>query len=168
MPRKIVFCGGGGEQFLEEGALWPLSATVRTVLSERFPTVRAVGIIAPTGPALVQAWQACLDEGRKPLILHYPTAKLSRIYWQETISRSIQSLSLDLLICVDLDCTPEIDGIPCLLLDELRPARSSRLNNSLRAVINHFRRAEVAGLNSWRNGIILQMSSGTTGYRKGM
>src|SRR6266851_7526904 len=145
---EIVFCGGAGEQRLEEGALWPLTEILRTMLSERFPTARAVGIIAPTGPALVQAWQACLDKGRKPLILHYPTAKLSRIYWQETISRSIQSLSLDLLICADAACTPEIDGISCLLLDELGPPRSSRLNNSLRALINHFRRTESPELSS--------------------
>ena len=45
-------------------------------LRSEFPQALRIGLVAPTGPDIIEAWDACLHAGREPMILHYPTAKL--------------------------------------------------------------------------------------------
>ena len=127
-----------------------LFAVVRERLAKEFPQALRIGLIAPTGPDLIEAWDACLHEGREPMVLHYPTAKLSRIYWNEAMANAIRTVELDVLISADRSCRPNTD-VPVIMLDEL--PRSGRVELG-RAIPP--------------SGAILQMSSGTTGHRKGI
>ncbi len=123
---------------------------LRHVLEKRFPNALRIGLIASTGSDLIEAWDVCLYENKEPMVLHFPTAKLSRIYWNEEMSNAIKSVKLDLIICADESCAPDCD-IPVIMLNQLKRSGFVQLDRPIPKV-----------------GAILQMSSGTTGHRKGI
>jgi len=116
------------------------------------PNASVVGIIAPTGLPLLQAWRACVDRGLSPIILHYPTAKLSRVYWEDEIRSAVATVGIDLLLCADTSCAPTV-GVPVIDLSTitLTPSVAETSENPILG-----------------DGAIIQMSSGTTGHRKGI
>jgi acyl-CoA synthetase (AMP-forming)/AMP-acid ligase II len=120
------------------------------VLATEFPKTLRVGLIASTSSDLIEAWDACIYENKEPMVLHFPTAKLSRIYWNEEMSHAIQSVGLDLIICADEACAPDCD-VPVIMLNQLKRSGSPQLDRPIP-----------------KTGAILQMSSGTTGHRKGI
>ncbi|MDR3712694.1 MAG: AMP-binding protein [Puia sp.] len=128
-----------------------LQPIVKDEIIKYFPSVLVVGIIARTDWPLIQAWQACLDAGRDPIILHYPTPKLSRVYWKNEINYAVESSGISLLICETRSCVPPDNQLPVILLDELTPVGCENGDYELPD-----------------QGTLIQMSSGTTGYRKGI
>ncbi len=144
----IVSQSGNEERY--DGSTGRVGIALRLVMRERYPSATVIGLIAPTSVALLEAWQACLDEGKKPVILHYPTPKLSRVYWEDEILFAVKTISIDLLVCATSDCRPSCD-VASLCLDDLSAPEF---------------RLETAGLAG--NNEIIQLSSGTTGHRKGI
>lgn len=147
----MVVVLGADSEVEWNGSAGALGAAAIKALAAAAPAADIVGLIAPTGLPLLQAWQACLDSGRRPIILHYPTPKLSRVYWDDEIRRGIQTIGIDALLCADGGCVPQTDR-PVIRLDQLTPAPADGMPTS--------------GLSG--SGSIIQMSSGTTGHRKGI
>lgn len=116
------------------------------------PESKVVGLIGRTRLPLLQAWQACVDAGLTPIMLQYPTAKLSRTYWIDEINQAVRTIGIDILVCADADCVPQT-VIPVIILDTIQPATHPAVTDS----------QGLAG-----NGRFIQMSSGTTGHRKGI
>ncbi|HLY44842.1 MAG TPA: AMP-binding protein [Stellaceae bacterium] len=136
------------------GSDWPLTDRIAELLRTRFAAAGVIGLIAPTGRPLVEAWQACVEAGRKPIILHFPTAKLSRVYWQEEIANAISTIGIDLLIAADLQCLPDT-WLPSILLTDLTPSSAAAADGGALRPLP-------------ASGCVIQMSSGTTGRRKGI
>jgi len=113
-----------------------------------------VGIIAETGAPLLIAWQVCLARGLVPVILQRPTAKLSRLYWRNEIALAIDDLGLQRLICQTADDDPGA-AIATVVLDRLpgfgAPADAGPARPAVAA-----------------DAHLIQLSSGTTGHRKGV
>jgi len=115
------------------------------------PPASIVGLIAPTGPRLLKAWHGCIAAGHLPVVLQQPTQKLSRLYWSQEIEQSVRTLGVALLLCQNRACAPE-GGPPTVLLEDL-PAPSPGGGGDLTCD---------------RHARLLQLSSGTTGHRKGV
>lgn len=148
---RIAFDGQGDSLYQDD--VWPLTWQIDQLLRDAHPNAKVIDLIAPTGSDLVQSWQACLVAGREPIILHYPTAKLSRVYWQEEMASALATVGVDLLICADAACRPETD-LPVIQLDQVTrvaPPADAAPNSRIP-----------------ETGAIIQMSSGTTGHRKGI
>ena len=115
-----------------------------------FPTARRIGIIQPTSPALILVWLAALKAGKEPCFLQYPTEKISKDYWRDSIRHTIAGCQLEGLIH-DSTTLPHQPGelAEALLIDgemgELAP-----------------------GADVISEGAIIQLSSGTTGHKKGV
>ena len=60
-----------------------------------FGGVDRVGIIAPTSVAGIAIWKAVLLAGKTPIMLQYPTPKLSRIYWRREIAHAVEILGVE-------------------------------------------------------------------------
>jgi len=141
----IIFadkCSGTQQTYLEAVTRALRKATQR-------PCV--VGLIAPTGRLLLDAWQAAILEGHTPIILQYPTPKLSRVYWQSEIAHAVTSVGVDVLICANTSCAPVACQAKIVLLTDPRPDASPPRAFELPA-----------------ESTFLQMSSGTTGFKKGI
>jgi acyl-CoA synthetase (AMP-forming)/AMP-acid ligase II len=147
----ITIAGDAGEQAVDF-APDAFSEAVATALSRLAPGA-TVGLIADTGAPLLKAWHACLGAGCVPVILQKPTQKLSQLYWSHEINRTVRELGVGALLCQASAYDPGA-GVPTTLLDGLpAPERASRAAQGLSI-------APGAGL--------LQLSSGTTGHRKGV
>lgn len=118
------------------------------------PPGTGVGIIAETGMSLLVAWQTCLVRGLVPAILQRPTAKLSRLYWRNEITVALKDLELGWLICQSDEDDP---GVPVgtTVLDRL-PGFGIAAASDATAI-------QVAA-----EARLIQLSSGTTGHRKGI
>jgi len=147
----IVVDGAGGEQrvgFSPDA----FSDGMMTALS-RVPPGTPVGLIADTGAPLLKAWHACIAAGRVPVMLQKPTQKLSNLYWSHEIGRAVRDLGVGALVCQDGGYDPGA-GVPTILLDALPAPENGTLAPERLSI------APDAGL--------LQLSSGTTGHRKGV
>src|SRR5437763_3110676 len=113
------------------------------------PGAQRVGILFRSSPDLVLYWLAVLDSGKTPLIMQYPTKKLSLDYWQNTLAGTIDMLAIDGIVC-GLEMQDALSGLSTLLVHEGGFPEADR---------------ECVSIVS---GSVLQMSSGTTGMRKGI
>lgn len=145
----IVFVDDQGSRKLELAKYGRQIACLSDLLKLRMPSARRIGILFRSTPELVLYWLAALDSGKTPLIMQYPTKKLSIDYWQSTLLNTIDSLKIDGVVCGP----------------EMREALSS-----LSTLLIHegaFREADRECV-SIQPSSVLQMSSGTTGMRKGI
>ncbi len=119
-------------------------------IEQKFPTQKRLGIVSPTSPQLILLWLAALKANKEPCILQYPTEKLAQNYWRDSVAHTIKTIELEGLIH-----GPELapyhpkDLAPCFMVDS--KIRETALRND---VISE--------------GAVIQLSSGTTGYKKGI
>ncbi|MDF2633466.1 MAG: AMP-dependent synthetase and ligase [Pelosinus sp.] len=115
-----------------------------------FPNEKYIGLIFKTSRELILHWFAVLDAGKEPLIIQYPTKKQSIIYWHNSISHTISSANIQGVICEAGIKALEIEKI---VKTEFFDGRILEADSSCDEIIN---------------GAFIQLSSGTTGMRKGM
>jgi acyl-CoA synthetase (AMP-forming)/AMP-acid ligase II len=125
---------------------------VARYLAAELPAGAAIGLLFRSGPELVATWFACVNAGLKPLIVQYPTRKQSRAYWYDSVTNSMMTAGLAAIIA-DAYCAGL--GLP----DSVRIIEAASLPSE--AVSD-------AGPLLPEQFAILQLSSGTTGYRKAM
>jgi acyl-CoA synthetase (AMP-forming)/AMP-acid ligase II len=106
-----------------------------------------VGIIFPATPLLVISWLAVLDAGKKPVMLSYPTRKLSNEYWCKTIYHTCETL-----------------GVQCIITNEI--LAETDLNNFANILALSALPEPAADSCEGVDGRIVQLSSGTTGHKK--
>jgi acyl-CoA synthetase (AMP-forming)/AMP-acid ligase II len=106
-----------------------------------------VAIIFPATPLLVIAWLAVLDAGKKPVILSYPTRKLTKEYWCKTIYHTCETL-----------------GVECIITNETMA--KTNLNNFANILALSSLPEPVSDSCESVDGHIVQLSSGTTGHKK--
>src|SRR5207248_4500763 len=145
----LVFLDNRGVQKLELARHGRQIAYISGLLKTRMPSARRIGILFQSTPELVLYWLAALDSGKTPLIMQYPTKKLSIDYWQTTLLNTIDSLKIDGLVCGP-EMRATLSGLSTLLIHE-----------------GGFREADRECV-SIQPSSVLQMSSGTTGMRKGI
>src|SRR6184192_2027254 len=88
----ILFLDQRGSQRLHLDRCGSQIAYLSDLIQARMPGARRVGILFRSTPELVLYWLAVLDSGKTPLIMQYPTKKLSTDYWQATLLNTIDSL----------------------------------------------------------------------------
>jgi acyl-CoA synthetase (AMP-forming)/AMP-acid ligase II len=151
---RFVFVDDAGSEtsFSPQAALGRIHA-VAELLRQRVPHGSAIGLLFRSSPDLVLSWFACLHAGLRPLIVQYPTRKQSRAYWSDSVTNTIATAGLAALIaddyCATLGLPDNVTLIPVETLDV--PASASVTGPLLPSDFS-----------------ILQLSSGTTGYRKAM
>ena len=148
LPR-ITFVSSDGEETLELSGCGAQIQHLAGSIRELTAAQSTVGLLFSSGPKLVIAWLSVLAAGRVPLILQYPNEKSSKSYWRDSVRDTVDRAQVGTLLCgVELASTMVGDWPPCLLLDELEAAEGGD------------------GLEFPVEGHILQLSSGTTGYKK--
>src|SRR5438105_13845903 len=95
----IVFLDKQGGHKLELRRCGGQIAHLSDLIQARMPGARRVGILFRSTPELVLYWLAVLDSGKTPLIMQYPTKKLSLDYWQNTLAGTIDMLAIDGIVC---------------------------------------------------------------------
>jgi acyl-CoA synthetase (AMP-forming)/AMP-acid ligase II len=114
------------------------------------PAGSTVGLIFPTSPDLVLAWLAVLFAGRVPVILQYPNEKSSKQYWADSLRNTIVRCRVGALLCApELSAHNPRSFAPCLFLQGIDKDRTASPEMKFPEA-----------------GNILQLSSGTTGFKK--
>lgn len=119
-------------------------------IRKNFAEEKRIGLLFTTSYELVLYWLAVLDAGKEPLVMQYPTAKQGKEYWLESVRHTIGSVGIGGIIS---GREFEGAGLKTLVRHCLAEKRIGRAEN---------------GCEKIEEGHILQLSSGTTGYRKGM
>jgi non-ribosomal peptide synthetase component E (peptide arylation enzyme) len=115
-----------------------------------FPEEKNIGLIFKTSEELILHWLAVLDAGKEPLIMQYPTKKQSMIYWHNSISNTISFTNIQGVIC---EAEIRTLGLEKLVKTIFFEGEILEADSSCDEIIN---------------GTFIQLSSGTTGFRKGM
>lgn len=115
-----------------------------------FPDEKHIGLIFKTSEELILHWFAVLDAGKEPLIMQYPTKKQSMIYWHNSINNTISCTNIQGIIC---ESDIKTLGIEKLVKAEFFEGEILEADSNCDEIIN---------------GTFIQLSSGTTGFRKGM
>jgi acyl-CoA synthetase (AMP-forming)/AMP-acid ligase II/lysophospholipase L1-like esterase len=147
---KITFLDSKSERTLDLSQCSGQIHSIAEMVSELAPASSTVGLVFRTSPELVLGWLGVLAAGRVPLMLQYPTEKMSKAYWLDSVRDTVSKCSVSALLC-----SPELSTYAP---DKL--ARSAFLDY-----------AKIAGktdakLTFQAKGDILQLSSGTTGSKK--
>lgn len=115
-----------------------------------FPGEKHIGLIFKTSEELILHWFAVLDAGKEPLIMQYPTKKQSMIYWHNSINNTISCTNIQGIIC---ESDIKTLGIEKLVKAKFFEGEILEADSSCDEIVN---------------GTFIQLSSGTTGFRKGM
>jgi hypothetical protein len=91
--RLIIYTDAGEQQFHFDPA--PAEDVWVARLDAAFPSVKRIGVIAPTNVEAICCWRAILLSGRVPVMLHFPTPKLSRDYWHNEINHAVVALNIE-------------------------------------------------------------------------
>ncbi len=110
-----------------------------------------VGLLAKTGPELVLNWLGALLAGTKPLILQYPTKKQSRSFWTNSVSNTVDLVEMAAIIGEDDLLASCPTTAKTISFSDLASAAQNGTDDSPFELIDYS---------------ILQLSSGTTGFRK--
>jgi acyl-CoA synthetase (AMP-forming)/AMP-acid ligase II len=119
------------------------------VVLNHFESCSRIGIIAPTSVEGIAFWKAVLLAGKTPIMLQYPTNKLARTYWRREISSAVEVLGIDAIGYWGPLADPDL-ALPKLDLQQPRTA------------------AFASPVRGFLDGHLTQLSSGTTGFRKGV
>jgi len=116
LPDFVFVADDGAETRI---ALSLAAARIRSIgdhLAAKVAAGRVIGLMLPTGPALVVTWLACLHAGLRPLVMQYPTRKQSRTYWSDSVRNTIAVTALAAVVADDYSCSlglaELIDTIP--------------------------------------------------------
>ena len=104
----------------------------------------------PSDRNLVINWLACISAGLRPLILQYPNRRQNRSYWEDSIKNTVGLVSIHAIL-VD----SEANGA------RFFPSVKVIFQSELNALS-----AKPPRIPELKEFTILQLSSGTTGYRK--
>ena len=115
----------------------------------QFPQENIIGLVFTTSEELILHWLAVLDAGKCPVILQYPTAKLSHEYWIQSTTHSISDISIEGIIHSNK-----------LIMD------LHSLNVHVEAFDGYIGIDDEKCVEIHENRGIIQLSSGTTGFRK--
>ncbi|MBV9757883.1 MAG: AMP-binding protein, partial [Alphaproteobacteria bacterium] len=125
---------------------------IAAVLADRIPRGAPIGLLYRSEPNLVVNWLACLHAGLQPLIMQYPTKKQNRKYWSDSVADTTLTVGLGAILSDDYCASLGIGAIVRVIhqreLDTLPPAAPGPLLPEAFEII--------------------QLSSGTTGYRKAL
>lgn len=130
---------------------WAFRASARAELFIReLKHARNVALIGRTSLDLLLAWLGLVLAGKTPCLLQYPTAKLSRAFWRSSVQAALADCALDAAVADETVADPDSLGLKTVLPlpRDLGPAS--------------------AILPIPQGGAIIQLSSGTTGNRKGI
>ncbi len=149
LPNVTILRGGTEETLALSQAGGRIEWLSRQI-SKTFPTAKRIGVVHATGPTLILIWLALLKAGKEPCLLQYPTEKISKDYWRDSIRHTVVDCALEGLIHDSATLAHQPGELaPALLLDgeidELTPAAD-----------------EIP------DGAVIQLSSGTTGQKKGV
>lgn len=123
---------------------------IAELAAARTPAKATVGLVAQTGPELVLAWLGVVASGRVPLILQYPNDKISKQYWSASLRDTVERCGVAALICsAEIAAHEPQKFAPAIFFNEIDWSADGP--------------AEVEFPTS---GHILQLSSGTTGFKK--
>jgi acyl-CoA synthetase (AMP-forming)/AMP-acid ligase II len=147
--EDFIVIGDSGEESRFSFAAPPGQDAWLAQIDIVFQGASRIGLIAPTSLAGILCWRAILLSGRTPIFLHFPTAKLSRSYWRSEIEAAVTSLSIEGIVHQGDIADP---GLPLPRLDLISPVPE----RSFRKITEFMR------------GSVVQLSSGTTGFRKGV
>jgi acyl-CoA synthetase (AMP-forming)/AMP-acid ligase II len=114
-----------------------------------FGGVDRIGVIAPTSVEGIGFWKAVVLAGKTPIMLQYPTPKLSRAYWQREIAHAAETLGVEAVAYWGSLADPKL-SVPQL---DLAAPRAGQPASAMRR---------------FEDGLMTQLSSGTTGFRKGV
>jgi acyl-CoA synthetase (AMP-forming)/AMP-acid ligase II len=160
MARFIFLASDGAEVSLDPDNA-AASARIRAIAAHfraRLPAGCAVGLLYRTEPDLVIAWFAALVAGLRPLVMQYPTRKQSRAYWLDSVRNTVATAGLAGIVadnyCASLDLAQFPNPIAQAELDCLPDAAPDAISPDRLVLPDDF--------------TIIQLSSGTTGYRKAM
>lgn len=121
-------------------------------LRTRLPAGAVVGLMYRTGPDLVVNWLAAILAGLEPLVMQYMTEKQTRDYWEKSVRNTVETAALRAVLADEASLALGLGAIvPTIAQSELAalpPASGEGF------AIDRF--------------AILQLSSGTTGHRKGI
>lgn len=149
LPR-ITFLGPGTEQTIELSQCCPQIQRISETIASRAPSGSTIGLIFQTSPELVLAWLGVLAAGRVPLILQYPTQKVSKEYWHSSIRDTITRCHIGTLLCASNLSSYAPDQLASsIFLEDLAQMDTGSVE-----------------LEFPMHGHILQLSSGTTGFKK--
>jgi acyl-CoA synthetase (AMP-forming)/AMP-acid ligase II len=124
---------------------------VADTLSRQCPAGSAIGLMYPSGPDLVINWLACLLADLRPLILQYPNRKQNRAYWETSVRNTAELVAMKTLLTDAAQAGLTVEGCTTINQSELDAASASG------ALLGS---VEIGAFE------ILQLSSGTTGFRK--
>jgi acyl-CoA synthetase (AMP-forming)/AMP-acid ligase II len=149
LPR-ITFMGPGTEQTIELSECCPQIQRITETIVSRTSAGSTIGLIFQTSPELVLAWLGVVAAGRVPLILQYPTQKISKEYWHSSVRDTMTRCQIGTLLCASClsHFAPE-QLAPTIFLEPLTQEDSGTFD-----------------LKFPMDGHILQLSSGTTGFKK--
>ena len=154
MPRFVFLAPDGAETSLDPHSP-ATSARIQAIaahLRKKMPPGGAIGLLYRSEPNLIVAWFAALVAGLRPLVMQYPTRKQSRAYWIDSVRNTVATAGLAGIVADDYCASLDLAEFP-----------------------NPVAQAELDGLPDAAPGpvlpddfTIIQLSSGTTGYRKAM
>lgn len=134
--------------------LKPRITTLAADLRSQVPGGAVVGLMFRSEPILVLAWLAALHAGLRPLIMQYPTKKQSREYWFSSVQNTIDRAELTAVICDEycnsLGLGKIVSSIVIASFDDIKANPKVEIVKSILP----------------ENFSIVQLSSGTTGFRK--
>ncbi len=130
----------------DQGATIALKAEA---LKQRFASGSMIAIALRTGPDLVITWLAALAAGFRPLVLQYPTRKQTRAYWHSSVLNTIEMID-----CAGVVCDERVSDLLSGVNFKVIPHSQLQTTGTPVAIkeIDRFS--------------IVQLSSGTTGFRK--
>ena len=147
---SISFFGGESKKTLDLSQFGGQIQHVAQIVSKIAPAANSVGLIFRTGPELVVSWLGVLAAGRVPIILQYPTSKISKVYWRDSVGDSVSKCGIGALLCdPDLLIYAPEELAPCHFVRGLDDSATG--GDDLAFPLQ---------------GDILQLSSGTTGFKK--
>lgn len=152
LPNFVFVDSDGKDTVVELRSMAPRIRAIADRIGRQVPAGSAVGLMYQSEPNLVINWLACLQAGLEPLIMQYPTKKQSRAYWADSVRNTISVAGLAAIVaddyCAGLGLSDFSLTIAQSELENLPPGANKPL------ALDDF--------------AILQLSSGTTGYRKGI
>lgn len=146
-PRITVYCTDGDKDVPFD--LTPAEDRWIRRVDAAFSAAERIGIIAPTCPEALSCWRAVLLSGRTPVMMQFPTPKLSRAYWHHEIANAVDTLRIDGIAHFGSSADPAL-ALPTLDLSAADAGPGS------------------AARRSFTSARAIQLSSGTTGFRKGV
>ena len=150
LPAITFVTGDGAEQTLRLTAQRGKIRSAAAYLRAHCPPGAAVGLMFPSQPDLVINWLACLLAGLRPLILQYPNKKQNRQYWLDSIHHTASLVGLQAVIADSAQKSLQLGAF-------IQTLHQSDLDAAPAAADEAWDFADFE---------ILQLSSGTTGYRK--